>query len=309
MIKRQMISDTKNKVVHKTLRWEAKVNKFTYFAYESFWARLSRQKIKILFSLHNEREEDIKRSFRLLDHDISFDEFTYENIKNSDLAVPLSLADIELLNSYPELAKRNPIPIPTPESVHICDDKYLFYTTLAEKGFKNNMPRVGKNLAMPYMLKKKIGHMGMNCYVIDTPEKEDQYKNEIGDPDFFCQEIVQGPREYATHLLYKGGKVVYALNVTYIFSTSAYVKGQDKFICNKLSRCPHLSLFAEMLNSIGFEGLCCFNYKEVDGKPYVFEINPRFGGSLAMFFFSFLKYLQFPENYSKSAYKLLQEEV
>lgn len=131
--------------------------------------------------------------------------------------------------------------------------------------------------------------MGLYCYVIDTPEKEKKYSTEINDPEYFCQEIIPGTKEYATHLLFKGGKTIAALNVIYTFSTPTYVKGVDKFICNKLGKCPHLSLFEAMLQAIGFEGLCCLNYKEINGKPYVLEINPRFGGSLSMFFFSFLK--------------------
>jgi hypothetical protein len=31
---------------------------------------------------------------------------------------------------------------------------------------------------------------------------------------------------------------------------------------------------------LNFQGLCCFNYKLVDGQPVIFELNPRFGGSL-----------------------------
>jgi predicted ATP-grasp superfamily ATP-dependent carboligase len=297
------MSGNHHAIRHKLLHWEARINKFAYFTYETLLALFSRKKLNILFSLNNEREEDIKKSFRLLQHTISFDEFTHEKLENKDLVVPLSLNDIRRINLHPELATRNPIPIPSNESMDICDDKYLFYTTLAKKGFEKDMPRVGKDLKMPYMVKKKIAHMGMDCYVIDSEAKAEKYENEINDPDYFCQEIVQGPKEYATHLLFKNGKVVYALNVIYIFSTPTYVKGRDKFICNKLGRCPHQELFGRMLAAIDFEGLCCFNYKEIHGKPYVFEINPRFGGSLAMFFFSFLKHLEFSRKYSKSAYK------
>jgi len=205
--------------------------------------------------------------------------------------------------------KHNPVPTPTMEAVDICDDKYLFYQTLAAKGFENDMPRVGKNLNIPYIVKKKVAHMGLNCYVIDTPEKEEKYKSEINDPDYFCQEIVQGPKEYATHLIYKKGKMMAALNVIYIFSSPTYVKGVDKFICNKLGKCPHLELFGNILDAIGFEGICCFNYKEIDGKPYVFEINPRFGGSLSMFFFSFLRHLDFKEDHSKSTLSIPAKDV
>ncbi len=289
-----VIPSIKNKIVSNTLRFEAKANKFIYFSYQTFIAQFSKRSISILFSENNEREEDIKKSFRLLRHKVSFGKFSYENVKKNDLVIPLTIDDIRLLDSYPELAKRNPIPNPTLRSLDICDDKYLFYTTLVEKGFENYLPKVGKDLRMPYIVKKKIAHMGMNCYVIDTPEKQEQYKSEINDPDYFCQEIVQGQKEYATHFLYIGGKVVRALNMIYIFPTPTYVKGRDKFICNRLGSCPHTKLFGDILDAIGYEGLCCFNYKEIDGKPYVFEINPRFGSSLAMFFFSYLKNLKFP---------------
>jgi hypothetical protein len=291
----------KNKISHSILRLQSKVNKFSYFTYETALALFRKKKIRILFSKQDDREGGLKKSFRLLRHKITFDELTYENVKKNDLIVPLSLYDIRLLIMNPELTRDNPIPMPTMESLDICDDKYLFYETLTEKGFEKDMPRIGKALKMPYMVKKKVAYMGLNCYIIDTPEKETQYKAEINDPDYFCQEIVLGPKEYATHLLYIGGKFVSVLNVVYTFPTATYVKGRDKFICTKLCRCPHLELFSKMLDAIGFEGLCCFNYKEIDGKPLVFEINPRFGGSLTMYFFSFLKHLKFPETYAKQA--------
>jgi len=284
-------NNTTNKTVAKILRWEAIANKFSYFVYEIIRARLSKRKFKILFSLKAEREEDIKKSFRSLNHEIHFDEFTPENFVKYDIVMPLNMYNLRRLIPHNELVDNNLVPTPTMEAIDICDDKYRFYTTLVEKGFGNDMPRVGKNLKIPYIVKKKVAHMGLDCYVIDTAEKEKEHWNEINHPDFFCQEIVQGKKEYATHLIFRDGKMVCALNVIYIFSTPTYVKGVDKFICNKLGKCPHLNLFADILKAINFEGICCFNYKEIDGKPYVFEINPRFGGSLSMFFFSFLRHL------------------
>ena len=35
------------------------------------------------------------------------------------------------------------------------------------------------------------------------------------------------------------------------------------------------------MRAIGFDnGICCFDYKLVDGRPVIFELNPRFGASL-----------------------------
>jgi hypothetical protein len=44
--------------------------------------------------------------------------------------------------------------------------------------------------------------------------------------------------------------------------------------------CIYLDLFSEILARLEFEGTACFDYKIVNGKPVIFEINPRFGGSL-----------------------------
>jgi len=92
----------KNKISHGILRFESKVNKFSYFTYETIIELFRKKKIKILFSKHDDREEGLKKSFRFLRHEITFDQLTYENIKKNDLVVPLSLHDIRQLINNPE---------------------------------------------------------------------------------------------------------------------------------------------------------------------------------------------------------------
>jgi D-alanine-D-alanine ligase-like ATP-grasp enzyme len=53
-----------------------------------------------------------------------------------------------------------------------------------------------------------------------------------------------------------------------------------------------MDLFAQMLAALGFSGLCCVNYKLVDGNPMIFEINPRCGFSLCAHFPQVLDALQ-----------------
>ena len=99
-------------VKQKFYRLDANINKLSYFTGQTVRAFFSRTKLNILFTAQNERESDIKRSFKFLRHSVSFNEFTYEALAKSDLIVPFSLHDIRQINQYPELAKRNPIPIP-----------------------------------------------------------------------------------------------------------------------------------------------------------------------------------------------------
>jgi len=118
------------------------------------------------------------------------------------------------------------------------------------------------------------------------------HRDRITDPGYFCQELVSGPSEFATHILFVGRRIVKALNIKYEFESATPIKEQDADCLKVVHRCPHLDLFARMLRAIQFEGLCCVNYKVAQGRPMLLEINPRFGGSLAPYFFSFVRHLR-----------------
>jgi hypothetical protein len=274
------------------MKLAAKVNKSVFFASELLQARLShRPTLKILFSQNSEREHNIRIGFKYLHYQVQFAAFTEQNVRDNDLVVPLNMDDLRDLAKLPS-ARYNLIPTPCLDVIDLCDDKYLFAKTLQEKGFGDVIPKISDNLPFPFVLKKKVSVSGDFCYLITNAETEKKFINLKNDPDYFCQELIRGPEEYATHILFIGQKIVSSINVKYIFGDSSFVKGKDKFICNKLVKCPHLELFASILIAIGYEGLCCFNYKEVNGQPMLLEINPRFGGSLSTFFFSFLRKIE-----------------
>jgi hypothetical protein len=267
---------------------KAEINKSSFFASQLLIAFFTqRSKLKILFSEHAEREKNIRKGFRFLRHEISFKAFTPENIKANDLAIPLTMCDLRNLAQMSDL-KNDLIPIPDLSVIDICDDKYLFSQVLNEKGFGDAVPKIGKHLSYPYMLKKKVAQSGDDCYVISNADQEKEFEDSINHRDYFCQEIIPGNDEYATHIVFKDHKITSSINVKYLFPGETFVKGKDKFICTEICDCPYLELFASILDAIGFEGLCCFNYKVIDNKPLILEINPRFGGSLSTFFFSFI---------------------
>ena len=179
----------------------AKINKSEFFASELIRAFIAHSpKMKILFSATSDREHNIRKGFRFLPHQLSFATFTPENIMANDMVIPLTMEDLRILTQHPQLIKNNPIPIPTPEAIDICDDKYLFGKTLIEKGFDHLIPKIGNDLSYPYMLKKKIAHSGDNCYIISNSEQEQKFTEILKNRDYFCQQIVSGKNEYATHI-------------------------------------------------------------------------------------------------------------
>jgi len=246
------------------------------------------RRLKILFSPNYGNEKTLRRAFSLSRHKIRFAAFTPENIRESDLVIPLLIQDVRLLQKSRDLLENNPIKIPTEEVVNLCDNKYLFNKTLVEKGFQDFVPKIGTNLPLPFMLKKKVTWAGDDCYLISDAEMQAKYREFIKSDDYFCQEIIGGVNEYATHILFKDGKIAETLTVKYTFYDEIPINGKSGFAYTRIAKCKCLDTFSSILTAIGYEGLCCFDYKIVDGKPKIFEINPRFGGSLGNYFFTFL---------------------
>jgi hypothetical protein len=246
---------------------------------------------RILFSKKDDWEPLIRKDFRYTRHKLTFDSITPENVKKHDLIVPLAIEDILYLNEIRHMIDGNPLPIPKAESVLLCDDKYLFNKTLMENNFEKLIPRMGINLKYPYILKKKTDGWGKNSHIITNTEQEDKFRNEIDSEDYFCQELVYGKKEYATHMIFHNGSALHSINIVYNYDKEIYIKGKDKMLYAKKEICPFDDLFCSILKLIGFEGLCCVNYKLSDGQPLLLEINPRFGGSLSNHFHSFMKYL------------------
>jgi hypothetical protein len=247
--------------------------------------------LKIMFSAKEGFEKNIRRGFKALPYEIAFDGFTPDNIRSNNILVPLNIDDVRTLAESPDLVKGKLIPIPPLETVNLCDNKYLFNRTISEKGFGDFVPKIMKDPSLPFLLKKKFGRGGSNVYFITSPEQKEKYRKLINDPDYFCQEIIEGNDEYATHILFKNHKIVNSLTIKYLFLNEVSINGKDDFVCTSISTCPYLETFSAILEAIGFKGLCCFDYKVRDGKPIIFEINPRLGGSLSTYFFTFLRAL------------------
>jgi len=234
---------------------------------------------------------DLKNGFNRSCYEVEFGSISSQSFAGFDWVVPFSASDLIELCQWPRTLTKNLIPLPSEEVVSLCEDKLKFSQTLIEKGFGRHIPTIAIGLDPPYILKKRIGIYGKECWMIRSRDEESQMLDRLRDSAYYCQEVIRGPREFATHILFLNNKIAKSLNIMYEFENEFPIKGQDQWFIRVIHRCPYLGLFAEILKSIGFEGLCCVNYKVFRGRPYVLEINPRFGGSLAPYFFSFIRHL------------------
>ena len=150
--------------------------------------------------------------------------------------------------------------------------------------------------AYPYILKKRIDEWGANSHIVHCAAQEALYADKLVAADYFRQEYIQGKTEYTSHILFKQGRVVCSTTLEFMFENAIFIKGREPDCGRTVCECTYLELFGRILASIGFEGLCCFNYKVLDKQPMIFEINPRFGASLGPLFASFIETMELSES-------------
>lgn len=230
---------------------------------------------------------DLKEAFKFSSHSITYGTLDNKCIDEYDLIIPLTLKNL-MDSNVRNIIKNKTMPIPSMDSILLCDKKIEFNNFMIANGFKANIPAVETPFNFPYILKKNQDEYGENTFVIYNAEDEQNYAEQLNSPDFFSQEIIKGKNEYTTHINFADNKIVNSLTVKYIFKSEIVIKGKHANLIKTITYCPYLELFASILQTIGFNGICCFNYKVKDNIPYVLEINPRFGGSLCMYFYLFL---------------------
>ncbi|MDE2465431.1 MAG: ATP-grasp domain-containing protein [Alphaproteobacteria bacterium] len=246
--------------------------------------------LKILFSARDGWVEPLARKFSLTRHQVTFGDIQNSPLDHYDLVIPLDMKDVRFLSAR-RSRMRNLIPIPRLEAIDLCDDKLKFHEHLGDRGFGKWLPRTGATTAHPYVLKKRIDEAGEHCHIVTTTHQELALATQLSKKDYFQQEYIPGRYVFASHILYLGGRIVYALDVEYSYNTDYPINSKTEPALMMIRPCSWTSLFSDMLASIGYEGLCCVDYKMRDGEPVVLEINPRLGRSATGYFFAFLNHL------------------
>lgn len=247
--------------------------------------------LKILFSNRDGWIEPLEKKFRFTRHQVTFGDIQHTDLGGFDLVVPLALEDLRYLSRLPP-GTRNLIPVPSPEAIDLCDDKLEFHACLSANGFAQWLPRIDAQLAFPYVLKRNPDEAGEHCHIVTDAAAERALTEECAGADYFRQEFIPGRREYACHILFMGGRIMHALTIEYGYRTDLPIKGRIAPAYMLIRRCPWLPLFARVLATLRFEGLCCVNYKLRHGEPVLLEINPRLGRSATGYFFAFLRHLE-----------------
>lgn len=246
---------------------------------------------KIVFSEKYEWDELIKKNLIPKGFKVEFQKMD-ESVFLNPLVVPLTIPDMIFCIEHASTSSNKLIPYPSKNAFDICNDKMKFHQFMTQAGMAEYTPAIDvDNSIFPFVMKKRIDEGGLESHIINQYEDLLKIEPSEDDSEYFREELLLNQREYATHVLIRDGKIKALLNICYLFEEDRYIKGKDKYMCKYVCSCPHQATIEKILNKIGFEGLCCINYKEKDGQMKIFEINPRFGGSLAEYFSFFLRKL------------------
>jgi hypothetical protein len=247
--------------------------------------------LRILFTTHTGIETALRETFAGSQHWIVFGDLTKLNVSDFDLIVPLTVPAVLELAALGRRAAHNLLPVPSAEVVQLCDDKLRLNRRLIDAGFARHVPDMLTEPRLPCFIKKRVADSSVECYLVEDEEHLRRLAHLASNPAYFCQAVAQGDTEYATHLIFDGTRIVCEITVEYVSQRRAFIKGRESFLTTDVRQCHDPRLFENMLRSIDFRGLCCINYKAVDGEVQILEINPRFGNSLASWFFAMVRHL------------------
>jgi predicted ATP-grasp superfamily ATP-dependent carboligase len=238
----------------------------------------------VLFSKRADWEWPIRNKFKRY-FPMFFYEFNEINPDLFDLVIPMTIHAQRYINEHHAYLKWRKALNPSNNAMDLCDNKEEFSNFLIINGFADFVPKTNEIFAYPYILKKKIGEWGLDLIVINDAECELAHINEIESGDYFRQEYIEGKDEYTTHIIINNKKISFYKTLKFTFAERFFIKGKHfKHISQEIvDHSQFKDLFEVILNTLEYQGICCFNYKLFKDKPKIFEINPRYGASMTTF--------------------------
>lgn len=241
--------------------------------------------MKVIFGAHQDWKTGLRSGTEAAGHEFHMDTLGGLDLAAYDLVVPLRLDDRAAL--APRIARGEAIPalLASAEAEALCHDKLAFNNAMIRAGLGACIPPMFSSWpadpdAYPVILKQRRDDWGKNsCIVPARPAP----CHEIDHDTQFAQAYLPGTEEWATHLLLRDGRILFEASIRYTMPDIPCVKGAQTPPLGRQwqGQTEHLDLFRRVLDAAGFrDGTCCIDYRIGRDQVHIFEVNPRFGGSL-----------------------------
>jgi carbamoylphosphate synthase large subunit len=155
-----------------------------------------------------------------------------------------------------------------------------------EQNFPDYIPKIYKTsddlikIKYPLILKNKSSDFGRDVHIIKYHSELKKFNVD----NYVLQEYIPGNNEFVTHVLAYEGTIIKHLTKEHLHSSNIYVRGENYVtISTKTVEIADniIESIQNVIKELKFSGFCCVDYKIVENKIKIFEINPRIGSSLA----------------------------
>ena len=178
--------------------------------------------------------------------------------------------------------------IPSLTALEIFSDKELFADYAMRHGLSSSCPRFFPRfdeVEYPAVLKRVDLHAGQGIVVV---RNDDDLRRCLQDQNWkgqrlILQSLVPSCNEYVMHAICKDGYILWQTTFEYELDSPDQIRGPENFKAIRTFRHEKetLARLEAFLIPLRYSGPCNVDYKlTASGEPIVFEINPRFGGSL-----------------------------
>ncbi len=142
-------------------------------------------------------------------------------------------------------------------------------------------------VAFPCIVKYVTAAFGFGSRILRSDRELDDFlRSEPWDGGrFVVQQVVEGPLEYSTHCVCKAGRPLWSATFAFETEDGQEIRRGVDFRSMTAVACPSGAGTAieRLLLPLGYDGPCSVDYTlRPDGAIAVFEINPRFGGTLML---------------------------
>jgi len=167
--------------------------------------------------------------------------------------------------------------------VRLLDNKNEFY-----KQFSQYVPQVyiiktydKKEIIQkpeyPCIYKLARIYGGIESFVINNKEELDNIKSNKA---YIIQKYIQLPNEYSGNFYVVDGIIKFFVYYMMTNHTPHYIQHGRLSKYERVTEPYWLDTFTEIFTKLKYTGFACIDFKVVDNKPIIFEINPRLGGSI-----------------------------
>lgn len=240
---------------------------------------------RVLFGWKPEWRNGCEASCGRAGFSAAMQEFDDADLDAFDAIVPLTLRDQAIIDQREGTVRALTT---APALRHIFHDKLGFARLMSESGLGEHVPRVLEPNSLkpsdfPLVVKARHGEFGHGTHIARSPAELDAHRSALTGGTAFLQELIPGDEEFAVHILLGGGMMLFSSTIRYRMPGLNLVNGfeQKPVARSWLGTEPFKPLWYSVLSRLGMtSGTVCIDYRLRGGRPVIFEINPRVGGSL-----------------------------